>query len=252
MTGQATTDRRARPYGWRAKLGLIVPPTNSVNEGEWQRVLPPGVTLHVTRMRLHTDTQSEEGKRQLLADVREASRDLAAAGVDAIAYGCTAGSLVLPLDWLTAQVAAAVGVPAVATGPAIVLALRALGIRRIAVATPYHEALNQHEAHFFAACGLEVVTIAGLGIGAGGPQEYPQIARLPAERVKAHALAAAAAGGDALVLSCTDLATLGLHEELERSLGRPVVSSNQATLWAALAAAGLESGLVSWGALMPG
>ena len=243
-------DRRLRPYGWRAKLGLIVPPTNSVNEGEWQRVLPEGVTLHTTRMRLHTDTQSVEGKRHLLADVRQASRDLAAAGVDVVAYGCTAGSLVLPLDWLTGRVAAEVATPVVATGPSLVLGLRALGVARIAVATPYHDALNAHEAEFFTACGFEVVAIYGLGIGAGGPQEYTQIARLRPERIKAHALAAAAAGGEALVLSCTDLPTLGLHDALERLLGRPVVSSNQATLWAALKSAGLAPDLVTWGALM--
>ena len=249
MSAEAPGDRGSRPYGWRAKLGLIVPPTNSVNEAEWQRVLPEGVTLHATRMALHTDVASESGRRHLLEDAARAGADLAAAGVDVIAYGCTAGSLILPLDFLTGAVTRATATRCVATGPAIVEALRALGVRRAAVATPYHAALNEHEAGFLRACGIEIVAIRGLGIGAGGPHEYTAIARLPAERIAAHALATAA-DGDALVLSCTDLPTLLLHAELERTLGRPVVSSNQATLWAALRAARVPTGGIPWGRLM--
>ena len=246
----AGEDRRERPYAWQAKLGLIVPPTNSVNESEWHRSLPAGVTLHATRMRLHTDTTSDAGKRHLLDDVRKAGGDLAQASVDVIAYGCTAGSLILPLDWLTGAVTTATATPCVATGPAIVMALRALGASRIAVATPYHAELNHHEAAFFAACGLQVVAIAGLGIGGGGTHEYPQIARLKQDRILAHARSVAKAGGDALVLSCTDLPSLAIHAALEQALDRPVVSSNQATLWAALRAAEVATTDVAWGRLM--
>lgn len=249
MTG-ASDERRARAYGWRARLGLIVPPTNTVNEGEWQRVLPEGITLHVTRMRLHTDTSTEAGKQHLLADLRQAAGDLAQARVDVIAYGCTAGSLVLPLDWLTAFVEEETRTPCIATGPALVAALRALAVRRVAVATPYHEALNAHEAAFLAACDIDCVAVEGLGIGAGGPHEYTRIAALPRDEIRRHALHAAEAGGDALVLSCTDMPTLILHDELERTLKRPVVSSNQATLWSTLQKAGIAPDVVAWGLLM--
>jgi maleate isomerase/arylmalonate decarboxylase len=249
MSDPASTDRGQRPYGWRAKLGLIVPPTNSVNEAEWQRVLPEGVTLHTARVALHTDTRSDSGRRHLLDDATKAGADLAAASVDVIAYGCTAGSLILPLDWLTGTLSAETGTPCVATGPAIVAALRAVDARRVAVATPYHDTLNAHEGEFLGDCGIDVVAIR-LGIGAGGPHEYTQIARLTAERIKAHALDTAAAGGDALVLSCTDLPTLLLHAELEQILARPVISSNQATLWAALRAARVPVAAIPWGRLM--
>ena len=244
------SDRAQRPYGWRAKLGVIVPPTNSVNEGEWGAMLPDGVTMHAARMPLHADTVSEEGRRHLLADVKKAASDVAAAGVDVVAYGCTAGSLILPLDWLTGFMTRETGVPAVATGPAIVLALRALGARRVAVATPYHDALNHHEEEFFTQCGLEVLSIKGLGIGAGGAHEYRQIAALAPERILEHARASVAADAEAMVLSCTDLPTLKLHEALEREFGIPVVSSNQATFWAALRAAGLADPVAGWGQLL--
>jgi maleate isomerase/arylmalonate decarboxylase len=239
-----------RPYGWRAKIGLIVPPTNTVNEGEWARMAPEGVTIHVTRMKLHADSASREGERELYTDIEKAARDLAAASVDAIAYGCTAGSMVMPLSQLTDYMAGIAGVPCVATAPSLVHACRALGAARIALATPYHGALNAHERDFLAANGIEVVALKGLGIGAGGPHEYVRISRVPKEEVVAHAVAVDRPEAQALVISCTDFATLEAVPALERTLGKPVVTSNQATFWAALRAAGVADRFASFGRLL--
>gem|GEM_PF-4633866 len=49
-------------YGWRAKLGLIVPTTNTVNEAEWNMAAPDGVSIHGARMVLHTDVTTKAGK----------------------------------------------------------------------------------------------------------------------------------------------------------------------------------------------
>jgi maleate isomerase/arylmalonate decarboxylase len=245
-----TREPHYRPYGWRAKLGLIVPPTNTVNEAEWARMAPEGVTIHVARMRLHADTTSAEGKRQLYADIEKAVRDLAAASVDAVAYGCTAGSMVMPLERLTDFMSGVAGVPCVATAPSLVHACRALGAARVALATPYHDALNEHERHFLAENGIDVVALAGLGIGAGGPHEYVRIARVPKDEVARHARAVDRPEAQALVVSCTDFATLEAIPALERALGKPVVTSNQATFWAALRAAGVGDRFASFGRLL--
>lgn len=239
-----------RPYGTRAKLGLIVPPTNTVNEAEWARMLPAGVTMHVTRMALHADSASESGRAMLYADIRKAVADLAQASLDVIAYGCTAGSMVTPPETLTDYMSSVCGLPCVATAPAIVAACRALGATRVALATPYHDALNAHEAHFLRACGIETVAMRGLGIGAGGPHEYVRIAQVPVEDVYAHCLAADHPDAGALVVSCTDFATLDAIPRLEAELGKPVVTSNQATLWRALRAAGVEDRLDRCGRLL--
>ena len=87
-------------YGGRARIGLIVPPTNTANEAEWQSLTPAEVTIHATRMPLHTDTSSRSGIDALHQDIEKSSADLAAAEVDVIAYGCTAGSMVTPVDSL--------------------------------------------------------------------------------------------------------------------------------------------------------
>ncbi|NPC56941.1 maleate cis-trans isomerase family protein [Caenimonas soli] len=239
-------------YGQRAKLGLIVPPTNTVNEAEWQILLRElaGVTLHVTRMKLHTDTTSAEGKQALMADIGKAVNDLAAAGPDAIAYGCTAGSMVSPLDSLTDAMQAIAKCPCVATAPALVHAARALGMKRVAVATPYHDALNRHEVDYLGAYGIKVLDIRGLGIGAGGPHEYVNIARVPEEQVLEHCLAAWRDDADGMIISCTDLPTLRIVPLLEARWGKPVISSNLATFWRTLRVAGIADPMAERGTLL--
>ncbi len=237
-------------YGTSAKLGVIVPPTNTANEAEWNRMAPVGVSVHAARMPLHTDTASAAGMAALRRDIERFSRDLAQASVNVIAYGCTAGSMVSPVGELGAFIRERTGTPGLTTAQAIVEALRALGTRRVAVATPYHDQLNNHESDFLQAQGFKVTVIEGLGYGAGGPAEYRNIARIAPASVNTLARRVDSADADAILLSCTDLATLEVIPALERDLGKPVVSSNTATFWAALRAAGVIDSLHGFGRLL--
>lgn len=237
-------------YGQRAKIGVIVPPTNTVNEAEWQLMAPEGVSIHSARMPLHTDTASEKGRAALYADIEKATDDLAQAGMSVIAYGCTAGSMAHPMTAITEFMSGVSGTPCVTTAASIVAALGALGVNRVAVATPYHDALNDHEQAFLTEAGFTVTSIKGLGIGAGGPQEYIQIARTPVETIRDHILGADHPDAEALLVSCTDFPVLGLIPGLESRLGKPVVTSNQATFWSALRAAGVTDRFDHFGQLL--
>jgi maleate isomerase/arylmalonate decarboxylase len=241
-------------YGARARLGAIVPPTNTVNEAEWARLVPDGVTFHVMRMNLHADTSSEAGKAALMADIGKALAGLLPCRPDVVAYACTAGSMVVPSKTMPETIAGMAGRPAVTTADAIVEALEALGATRVSVATPYHRALNDHEAHFLEESGFAVARIGGLGIGAGGPAEYIRIAETPLATVADHARACFVPDSDALLISCTDFPTLPLIAALEVELGVPVISSNTATLWACLRLAGIGDDIPAGGRLftLPG
>jgi maleate cis-trans isomerase len=227
-----------------ASIAMIVPPTNTVNEAEWKR-MAPGLHFPLARMPLHAHADDA-----FYADLRVFLKKIAPQKPDVIAYACTASSMVLPLDKLPKFIEAETGVPGVATAPALVLAARALGMRKVAVATPYHDELNTHEKDFLERCGLEVLGIRGLGIGAGGPQEYVNIAKVPPEKVYEHCRAAWLPGADGMIVSCTDFRTLDAVPRLERELGKPVVSSNLATLWLALRAAGVRERLGGFGRLL--
>lgn len=237
-------------YGARAKIGVIVPPTNSANEAEWWRMAPEGVTIHSARMPLHTDTQSAAGQAALLADIETHCKDLAQVGPSVLVYGCTAGSMVSPPTALSDAMQEFCGIPAITTAQSIVEALRALGVQSVAVGTPYHDALNRHEQAFLEAEGFLVTGIEGLGYGAGGPDEYRSIARIDGESVMALARRVDHEDADAVLLSCTDLGTLDHLRLLEQALGKPVISSNSATFWLALRKAGITDAVASGGTLL--
>ena len=141
-------------YGTRAKIGVIVPPTNTANEAEWHQLLPAEVTMHTARMPLHTDTTSDVGRAALYRDIEHHAAQLAMAGVNVIAYNCTAGSLVNPVTALAERVTRVTGIAAVTTAQAIVQALQTLDVKKLAIATPYHDALNEHEHRFFEGIGF--------------------------------------------------------------------------------------------------
>jgi len=226
------------------RLGLIVPTTNTVNEAEWRRMAPPGVTFTLVRIPLHTDTEA------LHADLETSILELKRHKPDVLAYACTAGSLVVPLDALTGFMQDIAGVPCVATAPALVRACEFLGVKAVSLATPYHDALNDHEVEFFAQCGIRTLSLKGLGIGAGGPHEYVKIAKVPKEEVYAHCRAADVPQAQGMIVSCTDFQVLEAIPRLEAELGKPVISSNLATFWAALRAAGLRQPIAGFGRLL--
>lgn len=236
-------------YGWRAKIGVIVPPTNTVNEAEWNAAVPDGVSVHAARMALHLDTTSEAGKSALRGDLTAAVDSLHPAGVAAIAYGCTAGSMISPRHELADYMTSVCALPCVTTAAAMVDALEALGAEKVGVATPYDQRLNDHEVEFLQSQGLRVLAIEGLGLGSDGPGDYPLIHRTPASKIRQLARSVDSKEADAIVISCTDFPTFGLIEDLEAELGKPLVTSNQATLWAALRAADVNETPVGLGRL---
>jgi maleate isomerase/arylmalonate decarboxylase len=242
--------RHSSVYSFRAKLGLITPPTNTVNEAEWMQMLPPGVTFHTHRMRLHPDSSSEAGRAGLMADLEGVMAMLKPARVDAIAYACTAGSMMNPVEALPDALTTQSGVPVVTTSAAIIKALKTLGVSRLSVATPYAEALNHHETEFLQENGFVVDRLIGLGIGARGPEEYIRIAETPLAAVASHVLKAFVPGSEAVLITCTDFPALPLIAGLEAELGVPVVTSNQATFWAMLRRAGIEDRLDGFGRLL--
>lgn len=225
-------------------IGLIVPLTNTVNEAEWKR-MAPDLRLRLVRMALHP-----HGDPALFDDLRSAMDTLKPHKPDVIAYACTAGSMVQPLDSLARFIEQTSGIKGIATAPALVHACRAMGMKQVSLATPYHDALNEHEKHFLADNGIEVVGMKGLGIGAGGAHEYVRIAKVPPEDVYAHCRSVDVEQAQGMIISCTDFRTQEILPRLEAELGKPVISSNLATLWMALRAAGAQTRIKGYGRLL--
>ena len=235
-------------YGWRARIGLIVPSSNTTMEPEFWRMAPEGVSVHTSRVRLSEVTP--EALRLMASEAVRASEELATADVNVIVYGCTSGSLLEGVEWeerLRREIRERAGVEAITTAQAVVEALRALGVRRVAVATPYIDEINSRERSFLERSGFSVVRIRGLGI-----VRNTDIGRQPpwvAYRLAKEVAREAGRSADGVFISCTNFRTIEVIELLEVELQLPVVSSNTASMWLALRTLGIRDRL-SYGRLL--
>ncbi len=229
--------------GWRLRIGLIVPSSNTTMEPEFYLHLPKGVTVHTARMTI-TNTTPEE-LLKMTEEFERCSELLKTAGVDVVVYGCTTGSFVKGKSHdqeIEARIREIVGVPAVATARAVVEALKAKGLKNLAVATPYIEKLNEMEKEYLSHHGLSVKIIKGLNIIKNldiGKCDPSVAYKLGIELVRKQP------DVDGLFISCTNFRTFEIIEPLSLDLRKPVITSNQASLWMALRMAGVSSFL--WG-----
>jgi len=231
----------ATPSRGRARIGVVVPVSNANLEPDLAQLRPRGVSLHFARVGgydLDAVPDAAQMRRLAQASLDDIVDSLAACRADVILYGCTSATLACGPDFdrdlrrcIESRVAA-VGVkaPAVTAAAAVVEALRDLGAARVGLATPYTAALNRDAAAYLEACGVEVVAVAGVEAEL---DNYGQGALSPDE-VLALGLRASHAAADAIVLSCTDMRAVEVIGALEAAVAKPVVTSNQALMYAAL------------------
>jgi maleate isomerase len=213
--------------GRQLKLGLLIPSANTMLERDAQAVLPPGVTAHFARMKL---TRDEPEQLAALIDHAPAAAELLHdAGVDAIAFACTTGSLTGGLGYdgtIIERLTTAAAVPVTTTATAVIDALRAVQARSVALVTPYEPWLNDQVVTFLEGSGFEVC--GRLGFGLPDPAD---IAAVAPSRIVDAVRAVDTDAADAVLISCTAFHGLEAVRRIGTALGKPVLSSNQVTLW---------------------
>jgi maleate cis-trans isomerase len=232
--------------GWRARLGVFVPSANTVLEPDMYRMAPPGVSVHFSRVRNDEDTPEElEG---MIHYVPKCCEELSHARMDVYAFGCTGGSLLGGLGYdqkIIKIMEEKTGKPASTTATAVIEAFKELRISRVSVVTPYEDWLNEKEKQFFAANGVEVLALKGLGI-----REGDAIASVTPEKIYRLAREVDRPAAQAVFMSCTNLRAVEVLEVIEGDLGKPALSSNQATLWAMLKLARVREPIRGFGSLL--
>jgi len=219
-------------------VGVIAPFDLALDRELW-RWVPDDVTLLLT----WTPYVDEPVSIQLAEavsdeqDVRRATRELIAVEPRCVAYACTSGSFVHGLageKQLVATMRSAGAPNAVTTSGALLEALAALDVRRIAVATPYVEDVTAGLRDFLGEAGVETVGSAQLGLAA-------EIWKVPYDVTARLVRDADAPEAEAVFVSCTNLPTYDVIAPLEAQLGKPVLTANQVTLWSALRLAGTHA-----------
>ncbi len=236
------------PYATLGSIGLICPSTNTSIEHEFRLMAPDGLGLHTARA-FQDGPQAPELYKQIADNVAAASRDLGSAAVDVVAFGCTSCTYFFPADIIKATMTTNSGAPAVVTAEAVTSALRRVGAKRIALATPRTDFVNKREVEWFAEQNFEVISVEGLQLGATARQRA-NIGRVPLETTYRLAQRVDQPDADAVFISCTNLPSLTLIERLEAELGKPVITSNQATFWQCLRSMGATLSIDGFGSLL--
>lgn len=218
-------------------IGVVAPFDFALDRELW-RWVPDNVSLYLTRMPFFTTlvtvemaaTVSERGV------VRRATRDVLTPEPDVVAYACASGSFVNGVlgERLLTRTMVDAGAPAACTtSGALVEALTTLGVRKLAIATPYVDEVTSRLVSYLEEYNVQTVSSSGLGL-------LGNIWRVPYSKVVEIVSSVDTPEADALFISCTNLPTYDVIEPLEQALGKPVITANQVTMWSALRAMGLQ------------
>jgi maleate isomerase len=219
-------------------IGVVIPYDFALDRELW-RWVPAQVSLHLTRtpyqdLPVSVAQAMAVGGREAVA---RCTRDLLVVEPAVVAYACTSGSFIGGLAGEAALVACMVeaGAPAaVTTSGAVIAAAHALGVNKMAVVTPYDDAVGAKLRAYLNEAGVEVTAQNDMGLTG-------RIWTVPYEVTAELARRTAQGDGEAVFLSCTNLRTYDLIASLEQELGVPVITSNQVTMWSVLAAAGVAA-----------
>lgn len=222
-------------YGWRARIGLITLMSENA-EHAFHIYAPEGVS--VASMKINFPGPTPEGLIILTDQLEETAAVYKGSDMDLVVFGCTSGSCIKGVGWdqeCIRQIERASGIPGLTTSTAVLESLAALKSRKVAVLTPYPANTNEAEKKFLEDNGYEVTNIVGMDMTAyTKPDGGPSFAYADEYFLFQNAKKMDLKGADTFFLSCMGLTTMEMIDGLETSLGIPVITSHQATLWSAL------------------
>lgn len=231
---------------WRTRIGVIYPADGLLDDELWALV-PEGVAPLVTREEVPPEDVNLDVVIRVAESrgIEDAARCLTVVKPHVLAYFCTSATFARGVGGdmeIVERMQAAGNAPATTTSTATIRALQKLEAEAVAVATPYIDEINERLVAFLEGHGFGVINLEGMRLGSG-------IGEVPLEQVYRLARRADSEGADALYIACTNIRTVGILDELEEDLGKPVLSANQVTMWDALRIAGVKGWVPGAGSL---
>lgn len=239
--------------GFRAKMGVIIPSTNTVVEADFADMKVPGVTFHSGRIHIgQPNLGSDKAMEELLAQVDKAievaARDVLTCLPDYLVMGMSAPTFWGGLEGsrrFAEKMEALSGLRISMGSEACRAALEALGAQRIAVFTPYQPIMREQIVRYFEDCGISVARYKDLRC-----ESATAIAEIPPDPLRAVLRELDGPDIDAIVQCGTNLSMVRLADDAEGWLAKPVIAINAATLWHAYRENDVEDKLYGFGGLL--
>jgi maleate isomerase len=233
------------------RLAVLVPASDPVVEADLHAFLPKGISFHVGRLPQApaAKTAAFESLTGMVEAAPAVARTMTQVDPEMILFCCTSASFFKGHGWdreIIRRLEEAAGVPATTTSTAVAEALAAVGAKRLFMVTPYRDEINRIEVRFFKDHGFEVARSTTFDCAESRLIDKIQPQAI-IDRVLEHRAEVDAC--DTLFISCTALRSMETVETLEAKLGKPVVTSNASTLWAAMKRLGVDASRVPAGRL---
>ena len=232
----------------RARIGLVVLASDHTIEHEWRRMLDiDGIAVYQSRI-ANSPTITPETLKEMEAGLTRATEViLPGVDLDVVAYGCTSGAMVIGEDTVAARIRKARPGVAVTTPITAALAgMKALGMRRVALLTPYIDRINRMMRDYIEARGVAVPAM-----GSFNNENDNEVARIAPSSLRDAAVELASEPSvDGVFVACTSLRLAEVVEEIESLSGKPALSSNHAMAWHALRLARYREQVPGYGRLL--
>lgn len=236
-------------YGWRARVGLLLPMDNAVMEPELNKVKGlHGIEFYGARL----TTNQRENMPDNGIELAKVFNEL---GTDIIVYCCAETAFLKGVDgnkYISEKIAELTNQPAVTAMSTMVEALEHLDIKNISLVTPYTDERTKVMQHFFERMG---VTVSGTESKdfvqySGDKREWYECNVQPPHTAYQMAIKANTKESEAIVISATNFRTFEIIDELEKDTGKPVITTNQAILWSIIKKLNLGVKLDNYGKLL--
>lgn len=234
--------------GARARIGIIQLATDQTAEHEFRQIMGrPGVATYASRI-YNDNTITPETLKALEGEVEKGTAlILPGRPLDVVGFCCTSGAMIIGDDKVAALIhKVRPGVGYTSPMASAIAAMKALGMRRVAMLTPYVQTINDRMRTYIQAAGPIVPVMGSFNIA-----DDAKVAKITERTVRDAAIALARETAvNGVFLSCSSIRALGVIEEVEATLGLPMISSNQSMAWHMLRLAGIQDEVPGMGRLL--
>lgn len=230
----------------RARIGFIIPTSNRMVEPQMTRLMPAGVVPHFTRIRM--TNKHAAPLDQLVPRIVDASEMLAESKCDVIVLQCTGTSMSSGVETekeVMAAIEKATGCHAVSAASSLMAAFAALKAKKLVFISEASQALHEKKLSYLREAGFTLLADKAVSL-----PNSDAFCTAPPELWFNETMALQRDDADAYFISCANIHSVDVIEDLERSLGKPVVTSNQAALWRSLRQAGIFDSVPGLGHLL--